>query len=80
MKSHNWIDFGIFFPFFCKFLQGTLKKRMADCKIIFTPLTKEPKICHDLATTSAFNLKLCPKLNPTITDFITFGKHFPVSN
>ena len=24
-----------------------------------TPTTKEPKICHALATTSAFNLKLC---------------------
>ena len=25
------------------------------------PTTKEPKICHALATTSAFNLKLCHK-------------------
>ena len=32
---------------------------MATCKIILNPTTKEPKICHDLATTSAFNLKLC---------------------
>ena len=69
MKSHNWIDLGNFFHLFVSFLQGTLKKRMAAYKTIFTPLTKEPKICLDLATTSAFNLKLCPKLNPTITDF-----------
>ena len=32
---------------------------MTTCKIILTPTTKEPKICHALATTSAFNLKLC---------------------
>ena len=28
-------------------------------KIILTPTTKEPKICHALASTSVFNLKLC---------------------
>ena len=33
---------------------------MTTCKTILTPTTKEPKICHALATTSAFNLKLCP--------------------
>ena len=32
---------------------------MTTIKIILTPTTKEPKICHTLATTSAFNLKLC---------------------
>ena len=32
---------------------------MTTCKIILTPTTKEPKICHALGTTSAFNLKLC---------------------
>ena len=32
---------------------------MTTCKIILTPTTKEPKICHARATTSAFNLKLC---------------------
>ena len=32
---------------------------MTTCKSILTPTTKEPKICHALATTSAFNLKLC---------------------
>ena len=59
MQSHNWIDFGHFFHFFCKFLTRHIKKRMTTCKIILTPTTKEPKICHALATTSAFNLKLC---------------------
>ena len=34
---------------------------MTTCKSILTPTTKEPKICHALATTSAFNLKLCLK-------------------
>ena len=32
---------------------------MTTCKIILTPTTKEPKICHALAITFAFNLKLC---------------------
>ena len=32
---------------------------MTTCKIILTPASKEPKIFHALATTSAFNLKLC---------------------
>ena len=32
---------------------------MRTCKSILTPTTKEPKICHALATTSAFHLKLC---------------------
>ena len=60
MQSHNWIDFGDFFPFFCKFLTRHInKKRMTTCKSVLTPTTKEPKICHVLATTSAFNLKLC---------------------
>ena len=36
---------------------------MTTCKIILTPTTKEPKICHALAITSAFNLKLCPSMN-----------------
>ena len=34
---------------------------MKKCKSILTPATKEPEICHALATTSAFNLKLCLK-------------------
>ena len=59
MQNHNWIDFGHFFHFFCKFPKRHIKKRMTTCKIILTPTTKEPKICHALATTSAFNLKLC---------------------
>ena len=49
----------IFFHFFCKFLTRHIKKRMTTCKIILTPTTKEPEICHALASTSAFNLKLC---------------------
>ena len=36
---------------------------MTTCKTILTPTTKEPKICHALATTSAFNLKLCLNVN-----------------
>ena len=59
MQSHNWIDFGHFFHFFVSLLQGTEKKRMKKCKSILTPTTKEPNICQALATTSAFNLKLC---------------------
>ena len=62
MQNHNWIDFGHFFHFFCKFPKRQIKKRMTTCKIILTPTNKEPKICHALATTSAFNLKLCPKI------------------
>ena len=38
-------------------------KRMKTCKISLTPTTKKPKICHALAITSAFNLKLCLKKN-----------------
>ena len=34
---------------------------MTTCKIILIPTTKEPKISHALAVTSAFNLKLCLK-------------------
>ena len=61
MQSHSWIDFGISPPsFFCKFLQGTSKKDA--CKIILTPTTKEPKVCHALVTTSALNLKLCSRI------------------
>ena len=59
MQSHNWIDFGNFFNFFVSFLQGTPNKRMTTFKIILSPQIKEPKICHALAKTSAFNLKLC---------------------
>ena len=59
MQNHNWIDFGKFFNFFCKFPKRHIKKRMTTCKIIVNPQTKEPKICHALATTSAFNLKMC---------------------
>ena len=52
--------FWTFFPFFfCKFLTRHIKKRMTTCKISLTPTTKEPKISHALAITSAFNLKLC---------------------
>ena len=32
---------------------------MTICKISLTPTTKEPRLCHAMATTSAFNLKLC---------------------
>ena len=35
---------------------------MTTRKIIWTPTTKEHKICDALATTYAFNLKLCHKL------------------
>ena len=34
---------------------------MTTHKIFWTPSTKEPKINHALATSSAFNLKLCHK-------------------
>ena len=47
---------------------------------MLTPTTKEPKICHAVATTSAFNLKLCmhkKRLNTIFTTkhctFIIFG-------
>ena len=60
MQSDNWIDFGHFFPFLIvSFLQGTSKERMTTCKIILTSTTKEPKFGYALATTSAFNLKMC---------------------
>ena len=36
---------------------------MTTCKFIFTPTNKEQKNCHALATTSAFNLKLCHIIN-----------------
>ena len=68
MQRHNWIDFGHIFHFFVWLLQGTHKKRMTTCKIILTPTTKEPKICHALATTSAFNLKL--QLQPVANMYI----------
>ena len=32
---------------------------MTTSKTFLTPINKEPKICHALATTSEFNLKLC---------------------
>ena len=34
---------------------------MTTCKIILTCTNKQQKICHALAITSAFNLKLCLK-------------------
>ena len=55
MQSQKWIAFWHFFHFCRKFLTTCMK----TCKIILTPTTKEPNICHSLATTSAFNLKLC---------------------
>ena len=61
IQSHNWIDFGHFGHLFVSFLQGTSKKIMTTGCIMLTPKTKEPKICHALATTSALNLKLCLK-------------------
>ena len=39
---------------------------MTTCKNILTPTTEEPKNCHDLAITSAFNLKLCPMIMVSI--------------
>ena len=42
---------------------------MTTCKILLTPTNKEQQICHVLATTSAFNLKLCP----TVTDKTGLG-------
>ena len=47
-----------FFNFFVSFMQGTYKRRMRTCKMMLTLKTKEPKTCHALATTSAFNLIL----------------------
>ena len=47
---------------------------MTTCKIILTPTTKEPKICHALAKTSAFNLKLCLILFFLVED--PFKLHF----
>ena len=52
--------------FFVSFLQGTPTKIMTTCKIILTPTNKEQKNCHALATTSAFNLKLCHMKTPCI--------------
>ena len=52
-----------FWTFFCIFFvsfQNAHTKKINTCKIILTFTTKEPKIYHALATTSAFNLKLCP--------------------
>ena len=66
MQSHNWIDFGHFFHSFCKFPTRHIRRRMTTCKIILTPATKEPTIGYDLATTSAFNLKLCLKTKQVI--------------
>ena len=36
-----------------------IKKEWQSVKLVWPPITKEPKICHALAMTSAFNLKLC---------------------
>ena len=79
-QSHNLIDFGHFFHFFCKFLTRPIKKRMTTCKISLTPTTKEPKICHALAITSAFNLKLC-RMRVFFLDALTneHTKNFGVS-
>ena len=53
---------------------------MTTCKIIWTPTTKEPKFCHALATTSAFNLKLCHiqhmSWNLILSDHICFVQTF----
>ena len=46
---------------------------MTTCKIILTPTTKEPKICHALATTSAFNLKLCLKSTAASGKHVYYG-------
>ena len=58
MQSENWTDFGLFFHLFCKYLTRHIQK-MTTWTIILNPTTKEPKFCHALAITSAFNLKLC---------------------
>ena len=55
--------FWTFFPCFLYVSYKAHKKRMTTWKIILTPTTKEPKICHALATTFAFNLKLCHIIN-----------------
>ena len=44
--------------FFVILMKGTYKTIMTTRKIIVTPITKEPKINHALAASSAFNLKL----------------------
>ena len=51
--------FWIFFQFSLQVSYKAHNKRKSTCKIILTPTTKEPKNCHALATTSAFNPKLC---------------------
>ena len=56
---NNLIDFGHFYHIFCKFLKRHIQKKITTCKISLTPTTKEPKICHALVITSAFNLKMC---------------------
>ena len=40
---------------------------MTTFKIVCTNTTKEPKLSHALATSSAFNLKLC-SISENITD------------
>ena len=73
MQSHNLIDFGNFSIFFCKFLtRHRRKKIITTCNIILAPTTKEPKICHAMATTSAFNLKLCLNLSSLLWRAVQF--------
>ena len=57
-NTESQLVFRNFFPFFCNFFTRHIIE-MTTCKTILTLTTKEPKICHALATTSAFNLKLC---------------------
>ena len=60
MQSHNWIDFGHFFHFFCKFLTRHIKEKNEKMyKVFWAPQLKNLKFCQALATTSAFNLELC---------------------
>ena len=53
-----------FFPdFFVGFIKGAYKSRMIVRKIIVNLTIKEPKITNALVASSAFNLKLCHRLN-----------------
>ena len=43
MQSHNWIDFGLFFHFFCKFLTRHIKKEWQNVKVFWPPQLKNLK-------------------------------------
>ena len=66
MQSHNWIEFGHFFHFFCKFLKRHIKKELPHVKLFWPPQLKNlkfvmlwPQLLRSISNCVVFKNKPC---------------------